>query len=324
MIDLSIVVVNWNTRALLLECLASIEGETRASNDGLHVETLVVDNGSVDGSVAAVAARFPWAHRITLPRNLGFATGANRGLAAARGRHALLLNSDARLAPGVLAHCVGHLDAHPAVGIVGPQLLHPDGRPRRSVHNAPGLVSELLPPGLLQRLFPRRFPSWRRVGSEPVAVEAVAGAALFLRMELLDRVGPLPEQYFCFLEETDWCGRVRRAGWRVEHLPTATVFHLSGGSSQRKAPARTRIEYHRSLYRFFREHRGRALMGTVLLLRVGRALVQVVTRAPLALLGGRHRTRWAVHREVLLWHLRGCPAREGLAGAAALASEGRR
>ena len=153
-------------------------------------------------------------------------------------------------------------------------------------------------------------------------MEAVAGAALFLRMALLDRVGPLPEQYFCFLEETDWCGRVRRAGGRVEFLPTAFVFHLSGGSSQRKAPARTRIEYHRSLYRFFREHRGRALLGIVLLLRVGRALLQVVARAPLALLGGQQRTRWAVQRELLLWHLRGCPARAGLAGAAALGGEG--
>ena len=322
MIDLSIVVVSWNTRELLLECLASIEREISDPECRLQIETLVVDNGSVAGSVAALAARFPWVRRVTLPRNLGFATGANRGLAAARGRHALLLNSDARLTPGVLARCVHHLDAHPAVGVVGPQLLHPDGRPRRSVHNAPGLVSELLPPGLLQRLLPQRFPSWRRIGSEPVAVEAVAGAALFLRTVLLDRVGPLPEQYFCFLEETDWCGRVRRAGWRVEHLPTAHVFHLSGGSSQRKAPARTRIEYHRSLYRFFRDHRGRALLGGVLLLRVGRAVVQRVTRAPLALLGGRHRTRWAVHRELLLWHLRGCPAGAGLAGAVALAAEG--
>ena len=205
------------------------------------------------------------------------------------------------------------LDEHPDVGIVGPQLLHPDGSKQNSVHNFPVLATELLPKGVLRLLFRRRFPSWRWAGSDPLDVEAVVGAAVFLRTELLASVGPLPEDYFFFLEETDWCWRVRKAGWRIVYLPTAYVVHVSGGSSKRKNPALTRIEYHRSLYRFFRKNRGRGRMAIVFVLRIAKSLFYVVSQAPLAVLGERQRARWVVHRDVLLWHLRGCPASVGLA-----------
>jgi GT2 family glycosyltransferase len=143
-------------------------------------------------------------------------------------------------------------------------------------------------------------------------VEAVLGAALFVRREVLDRVGPLDDGYFFFLEETDWCWRMREAGYRVRHVPGARMQHLSGASSKRVASTRTRIEYHRSLYRFVRRHRGRAALAALVAVRV------LENALPLAVppFGPRGRERWRDRVAVLAWHVRGCPAGAGLEGLA--------
>jgi GT2 family glycosyltransferase len=317
--DLSVVVVTWNTRALALDRLASLSHALAPATGGarLLAEIVVVDNGSCDGTAAAVREAFPAARVIALPANAGFAAGCNAGLRTTRGRHVLFLNSDARVTRETLERCIGFLDRHPDVGVVGPQLRHPDGRPQNSIHNLPILATEVFPKALFQFLFRRRFPSRRWVAEEPLDVEAVTGAAIFARAATIRDAGPLPEDYFFFLEETEWCRRVAAAGWRVVYLPTAVAIHLSGASSKRKAPAVTRIEYHRSLYRFFRVNHGAGSMAMVLSVRLLKSLFYVVTQAPLAILGGRGRDRWKVHRDVLLWHLRGCPRAVGLAGAVA-------
>ncbi len=314
MIDLSIVVVTWNTRDLVLECLASIERASVGPKGArkLEIETQVVDNGSGDGSAEAIRACFPWAKVIALPRNMGFSAGCNIAMRAMRGRHVLLLNSDAQLRVGVLEACVNFLDAHPDVGIVGPQLFNPDGTKQNSIHNYPRVLTELLPVGIFQFMFRRRFPSRRWAGDAPIDVEAVMGASLFARSSAVKRVGLLSEDYFFFLEETDWCWRIRRAGWRVVHLPQAGVDHVSGASSKRKDRALTRIEYHRSLYRFFRTYRGVSSASLVFAIRFIKAFFYVLTRVPLALLGGSYRADWIDYRDVLTWHLRGCPAAVGL------------
>jgi GT2 family glycosyltransferase len=315
MTDLSIVIVNWNARDLLLDCLASIEREVRARRDPgrIEVETLVVDNGSSDGSVPAVRQRFPWAEVIALPDNLGFAAGNNVGLRKSSGRHAVLLNSDTRVHRDALETCVRYLDAHPDVGAVGPQLLNPDGSKQNSIHNFPSLLTEVVPRGLLEVLLPRRFPSKRYEHAAPVDVEAVLGACLFVRREVLEQVGPMPEDYFVFLEETDWCLRIRRAGWRVVHVPEAHVVHVLGASSKKKRPAETRIEYHRSLYHFFRKHRGPLAAAAVVGLRTAKSLWYVVSELP-GVVTERGRRRWRGRLRVLAWHLRGCPADWGLRG----------
>jgi GT2 family glycosyltransferase len=110
----------------------------------------------------------------------------------------------------------------------------------------------------------------------------------------------------------------------VVHLPSVFVEHLSGGSSKRRSPALTRIEYHRSLYRFFRKYRGPREAALVLGLRFLKALFYVVTQAPLAVAGARHRARWSIHRDVLLWHLRGCPGSVGLGRITPLEAEAQR
>ncbi len=317
MTDLSIVVLTWNTRDLVLDCLASIEREVLSRTDPgrLEVETLVVDNGSADGTVEAVRARFPWAQLIPLPRNVGFAAGNNAGLRKISGRHAVLLNSDTVVLRDAFETCVRWLDAHPDVGVVGPQLLNPDLTKQNCIHNYPSLVTELVPKSLLEWLFPRRFPSKRFAHREPIDVEAVLGACLFLRREVLEQVGPMPEDYFFFLEETDWCWRIRDAGWRVMHVPEARVVHVHGAATKKKIPARTRIEYHRSLYHFFRKNRGVAQASAIVALRFAKALLYTLALAPLALVSRDGRERWTSGAAVLAWHLRGCPAGAGLASA---------
>jgi GT2 family glycosyltransferase len=315
MSDLSIVIVTWNAKEVLLDCLESIHREVHSRTDEgrIQTETLVVDNGSRDGSVAAVRERHPWAEVIALPENVGFGAGNNVGLRRAKGRHAVLLNSDTIVLPDALERCVRYLDAHPDVGVVGLQLLNPDRSKQNCIHNYPGLLTEIFPKGALETLFPGRYPSKRYRHPSPIEVEAVLGACLFVRREVLDSVGLLPEDYFFFLEETDWCFQIARAGWRVVHLPDARVIHIFGASTKKKVPAETRIEYHKSLYRFFRKNRGPLPALLILILRSLKAILYVVWGIPRALVYGRNRERWLQDCKVLRWHLRGCPENEGLA-----------
>jgi GT2 family glycosyltransferase len=313
--DLSIVIVTWNARQVLLDCLESIQREVHSRTDErrIETETLVVDNGSRDGSVAAVRGRYPWAEVIALPENIGFAAGNNVGLRRAKGRYALLLNSDTIVLPDALETCVRYLDAHPDVGAAGLQLLNPDRSKQNCIHNYPGLLTELIPKGVLETLWPRRYPSKRYAHPQPIDVEAVLGACLFVRREVIEAVGLMPEEYFFFLEETDWCFQIARAGWRVVHIPDAQVIHIFGASTKKKVPAETRIEYHRSLYHFFRKNRGLLSALSIFGIRLLKAFLYVVIGAPIALVYPRRRERWLQDWKVLRWHLRGCPASEGLA-----------
>jgi GT2 family glycosyltransferase len=316
-VDLSIIVLSWNTRELTAACLEAIVRATEllaASRTPLarSIETILVDNGSSDGTVDLVRARFPGVEVIALPGNLGFAAGNNVGLRRARGRFALLLNSDTKIDPHTLEYTMSFLQEHPEVGVAGVQLMHPDGRLQNSIHNFPSLVTELVPKWLLEIAWPERFPSKRFRHKGPVDVEAVLGACLFVRREAWERVGLLPEEYFLFLEETDWCWSMREAGFRVVHLPNARLVHHSGASSKKKIPAATRIEYHRALYRFLGKRRGALQARLVIALRALRALVAVLVRVPAAVLSPRGREGIRERWQVLAWHLRGRPETGGL------------
>ena len=244
--DLAIIIVNWNTRQLLLDCLAAIP----AATPDIAVETWVVDNGSADGSVAAVQSHYPEVRIIANGDNKGFAAANNQAIRASNSRHVLLLNSDTLPGAGSLSALVRFLDQHPRVGIVGPELLNGDGSVQLSYASFPTLASELTGRNLRRR---QRFAT--SDGSEAYRVDWIGGACFAIRRTAIEQFGLLDERYFMYTEEADWCFRARRAGWEVCYLPGAEVVHL-GGQSSRMVSTRMKAELYRSKLRFFGKHYG--------------------------------------------------------------------
>jgi GT2 family glycosyltransferase len=310
-IDLSVVIVNWNTRELLRDCLASLQQNVV----GLTLEVFVVDNGSSDGSVAMVREEFPKVSVIENGRNLGFARANNVALRRARGRFWLLLNSDTVVIPGALEGLLGTMEQDPAIGIAGLQLLNEDGSLQNSISNTPSLLTELGNKSLLRLLFPRRFPGKEQQYTDPMEVDSVIGACLMARHEAAEQVGFLDEDYFFFLEETDWCMRMKKSGWKVIHDPRFSIYHLQGKSAG-KVNVRARIEYWRSRYTFFRKYYGRMAQWVLRAGLLGKLTANLlfIILAELFTVFSRERlhNKLAVYLGVLAWHLKGCPEKGGL------------
>lgn len=264
--DLSIVIVNWNTRELLRQCLETLPD----SAAGLEYEVLVVDNASIDSSPEMIASGFPSVQLIRNSSNRGFAVANNQAMEVARGRHLLLLNSDTIPAPGSIAKLVDFLDKHREVGIVGPRLLNGDGTLQASWAAFPTFLSEVLGKNFRQR---REC----RTASGVVAydVDSVGGACLLIRGEALASVGPLDDRFFMYCEEIDWCYRVRQHGWRVCYTPEAQVVHL-GGRSSMQAAAPMKAELYRSKLKFFQKHYGLGSAAILASLLTAKFLMKVV------------------------------------------------
>jgi len=205
---LSIVILTWNSWALLEECLAALPSATAP----LATEIIVVDNGSRDGTTAGLA-RHPEITTITNVTNRGVAPGRNQGLCRARGEFAALLDVDTVPAPGAFATMVARLRADPAVGLVGPKLVDLDGGLQYSCRRFPTLLDKVC----------RRLPAG--VG-RALTVDYVIGACQVIRRAALDHVGLLDEHIFYGPEDVDLCLRLQRAGWKVEYVPDAVVMHL--------------------------------------------------------------------------------------------------
>lgn len=255
--DLSVIIVNWNTRQLLLDCLRSLV------TSHLQLEVFVVDNASSDNSVAAVRANFPDVRVIENVVNRGFAAANNQAISQSRGRYVLLLNSDTVVLTGALERLVAFADAHPTVGVVGAQLLNGDGTLQPSWAAFPSLLSELLGKNLRSRR-----PYAKIAGGMAYAVDWVGGAALLTRRAAIEQAGLLDEHYFMYSEETDWCYRIKQCGWEICYLPTASVVHF-GGQSSRQASLRMKTELYRSKLRFFEQHYGVLRRNLLLLLLHG-------------------------------------------------------
>lgn len=315
MIDLSVVIPSYENAPLLEACLEAL-ARARAAHPALRFEVLVVDNGSLDGSAERAAASPLGVRTIALARNRGFAAAVNVALQARRGRHVLLLNSDAEVEPDLLVGGVALLDADGSIGVVGAALLHPDGRAQRSVHALPDWTGELLSDRLVRRLR-RSGPAPRSGPGGAVDVEAVRGAVFFVAGDLVETLGGLDEGYFFFLEETDYCRRVRAAGRRVVYAPALRAVHRLGASSKARAPLATRVEYERALDRFLIRNRGPGVARVVRGLRLLRTALGVVLLAVAAPISARLRRRLRERAGLLLWHLRGRPAEPVLADALA-------
>jgi len=247
------VIVSFNTREHLLRCLASLEAHVT-----LPLQTVMVDNGSSDGSADAVRDAHPAVQVIENHANLGFAAACNRGLREARAPYVLLLNSDAEVCAGAVEGLVAILEARSDVGIVGPRTVGHDGGPQVSFGPDLTPLSEWRQRRLVRALRQRRPEAVREVTAlcareqEPAWV---SGACLLARKPALDAVGGLDERFFLYEEDVDLCLRVRKAGWRILYTPEPVVMHHLGRSME-KIPALSRLEYDRSHLRFYAKHRG--------------------------------------------------------------------
>jgi hypothetical protein len=256
--DLSIVIVNWNTPAMLADCLASIA----ASGARSSLEIFVVDNGSSDGSPEMVAADFPHVRLIRNETNLGFAAANNQAIRQAGGRYVLLLNSDTIVHQGVLDGSVQYMDANRSVGIMGCKVLNADGTVQPSCSQFPTLANLLiLASGMFRiRGFTAaqryRMDEWQRDAERDVDV--ISGCYLLARADAIRSVGLLDEAFFFFGEETDWCRRFREAGFAVRFAPVGTIIHFGGGSS-RSLNFRRDLMLSEATVRLHRKHGGIAV-----------------------------------------------------------------
>jgi len=252
--DLSVCIVNWNTRQDLEEALRSVS----ASDPELDLEVIVVDNASRDGSAAMVRQSFPRVTLIESPENLGFARAYNRAASAASGRYLLILNPDTVVQPGALGRLVAFMDSHPDAAAAGPCLLNSDGSLQFSCRRFPRAMVGVLRNTILGRLAPRnRFTrdylmqDWDHRSTRHV--DWVSGAAICIRREAWEQVGGFDEGYYMYSEDMDWCLRAEQAGWKVYYLPDAVIVHRIGRSSDQR-PLAMVIQFHRSAVRFYRKH----------------------------------------------------------------------
>lgn len=259
--DLAIVIVNYNVRELLRECLASIFAGRLPGSSAVYV----VDNASADGSAEMVQAEFPAVHLIRQEANAGYAAANNVGLLAAgfgggrAPRYALLLNPDTRLGPSDLATMLEFMEAHPEAGAAGPKLVRQDGSLdracRRSFPTPEYALYRLLG---LSRLFPRhpRFGRYNLEYLDPdqlAEVDSLVGAFMLIRGPVLDEVGLLDERFFMYGEDIDLCYRIKERGWRVYYNPAVTVLHYKGASSRQRSAASIR-SFYRAMALFHDKH----------------------------------------------------------------------
>jgi hypothetical protein len=253
--ELSVLVVTYNSRAHVEACVTSILTAT----SGIDREIIVIDNASADGTAAIVRERFPDVRVIALDHNRGFADGINHGLRETSGRHVLWMNPDAEFVGGSVREVMAWMDAHPIAGVVGGRILDPDGKVQRSARAFPSygavlgarysLLTKLFPKNPFSRQFLRTDSSYDAI--EPV--DWVSGAFVMHTRAVSERLGGLDEGFFMYFEDVDFCYRAWQSGAQVYFHPGMTVAHLIGGSSAER-PVALLVARHRSLWRWYAKH----------------------------------------------------------------------
>ena len=232
--DLSVVVLSYNTRDLLEQALRSVMD----ASAGLAVEIIVADNASSDGSAEMVATKFCQVRLIRSSQNLGFAAGNNLALRQVEGRYVMLLNPDTIVRRDTLRCLVAFLDAHPEAGAAGCKVLNPDGTLQLECRRGfPTPMAAFCKMSGISRLFPRnpRLAAYNLTYLDPEQVnevDALSGSCMVVRKTTMDQVGFLDEDYFMYGEDLDWCYRIRQAGWKIFYTPDTEIIHFKGESGR--------------------------------------------------------------------------------------------
>lgn len=286
--EVSIAIVTYNARMVLGDCLGSLP----AALSRHSFEVIVADNGSADGTPAAVRSQWPTVRVMELGANRGFSFANNKALNAARGRYVLLLNPDTVATPGSIDELIAFADARADVGVVAPRLLNVDSTDQGTARAFPTPAAALFGRhSLLTRLFPnnpwsRRYLVGRQhAGDQPFEIDWVSGACMLVSRRAIDAAGSLDEGFFMYWEDADWCRRIKHAGYRVFCVPTASVIHLDG-SRARRLPAYQVWAFHSSAYRYYSKHHVRQSWNPL------RALAALALYGRAALIIARNQIAW--------------------------------
>jgi GT2 family glycosyltransferase len=309
-LDLSIVIINWNSAAFVRTCLQSVYAGTRCD-----FEVIVVDNASFDECGEIIRREFPEVRFIGSTVNLGFAKANNLGAREAKGRNLLFLNPDTEVMGDALCRMASFLDARPDAGIVGCKLLNTDLSLQTSCVQAfPSILNQALDTEYLRRAFPK-LHLWGTqallTGDQPAEVEVISGAGLMIKADVFEAVGQFSSNYFMYAEDADLCFKVKQAGWKNCYLNSVSVVHHGGQSSDKKPESNfASVMMRESLKEFMRLRRGSlyavAYQFSTVVIAILRLLV--LTVAFVFTLGGQKReslrlafAKWV---KVLRWGLR--------------------
>ena len=255
--NLSIVVVSWNTKKYMEECLTSL----RTIDGNLSAEIIVVDNASADGTPEMIRTQFPEVKLIETGANLGFAKGNNVGIKEATGEYICLINSDVNVPSDCLQKMYSYMEQQPTVGLLGPGMLRTDGRVHRSGMRFPTLWNIFLRALFLDSIFKGTglFGGFLMKDfhfDQTRDMDVLNGWLWMARREALNKVGALDDRFFMYAEDVDWCKRFHLAGWRVVFYPDAKALHY-GGASSANAPSRFNVEMQRANLQYWKKYHGR-------------------------------------------------------------------
>lgn len=262
--DLSIIIVNFNTKKLTLECIQSIYD----SNIIHEFEIIVVDNHSSDDSVDVIKRKFPMVKLIENKDNLGFSKANNQAMFVSEGRYVLLLNSDTIVMQTTLSYIVDFMDKNKDIGSAGCKVLLPDGTLDKACHRGfPTPEASFYYMIGLAKKFPnnQKFNSYHKSYlnmDETHEIDCLVGAFMMVRRKAIDEIGLLDENFFMYGEDIDWCYRIKEANWKIYYNPTVSIVHYKGASS-RKKPFKIVYEFHRAMYLFHKKHYAQKYNGIV-------------------------------------------------------------
>jgi GT2 family glycosyltransferase len=314
-VDISIIIINWNTKILLVGCIYSIYKYLK----NINFEIIIIDNNSSDGSVDAICSHYPEVRLIANCNNVGFGRANNQAMRVARGRYFLLLNSDTLIIDDSIQGMVEWMDSEPSVGLAGCKLLYEDRSLQPSCRRFPTPGLALIEAFWLYRLWPRR-----RRGELMLAacwphnrirdVDWVSGAVMLVRREVFDATGGFDERIFMYGEDMEWCMRIRDLGWRITFVPDRCVVHLEHKSADKKY-GQGRVELcQRTLYEVYRRRHGHAATYALLLINTAGTLLRFCYFGMRALaeagLPANRGAQFELYKHVLKYQLRVLLGRE--------------
>ncbi|HQZ84124.1 MAG TPA: glycosyltransferase family 2 protein [Actinomycetota bacterium] len=305
--DISVVIVNWNTRQYLLDCIESLQDTTRRAK----LEIIVVDNGSEDRSEDAIRGRYPDVVLVQNGANYGFARANNIGFSRALGRYLCLVNTDVIALDGVMDSLMDQMDAEPDIGLMGPKTITREGKLRHNCRRFPTLRNAAADYLLLNRLFPSVTAlEGRTLGAATYDsihdAEVLSGCFLMVRREAFAEVGPLDEAFFFYGEDTDWCRRFHDHGWRIVYKADAQAIHFGGGSTS-AYPTKYYLTMEKADLQYWRKHHRPSEVARYRLIKIVYHGVGVLAWSPVYLLRRDQRSNLKLrgHSASLAWLVTG-------------------